>query len=151
MYQTRIAPLYQTTMSVVLPAAIVTCALASPPAKGDWPQWGRTPQSDAFNGVGPDGGGVEWTLTLEDRVVTSPAVAGGSVYAGTDAGHFYKLDQNTGKKLYTWTSPYAKAYPGCLECLPKCKCPMIRSSPAIDTHGAAYFGSYDYNIYKVRL
>ena len=71
-------------MSAVLPATIATFALASPPAQGDWPQWGRTPQSDAYNGVGPDGGGVEWTLSLEDRVVTSPAVAGGSVYAGTD-------------------------------------------------------------------
>ena len=41
-----------------------------------------------------------WTFATKARVDSSPAIADGRVYTGSNDGHFYVLDLATGKKLW---------------------------------------------------
>ena len=45
--------------------------------------------------------------------------------------------------------PAAATYPACAKCVPDCPCAQIRSTPAVDSEGSVYFGSYDYSVYKL--
>jgi outer membrane protein assembly factor BamB len=45
-------------------------------------------------------GKAAWTFATKARVESSPAVAGGRVFVGSNDGHFYVLNLNTGGKLW---------------------------------------------------
>lgn len=60
---------------------------------GDWPQFGRSPNFQSYNGVGDDGGHSEWEFDAGDRVVGSPAVAAGRIWVGSDNGNMYCFNQ----------------------------------------------------------
>ena len=47
-----------------------------------------------------ENGEAVWTFATRARVDSSPAIAGGRVYIGSNDGHFYVLDLASGKKLW---------------------------------------------------
>ncbi len=75
--------------------------------------------------------GVKWTFHTRGEVVSSPAIADGVVYVGSNDGNLYALDQQTGAKKWAFSTGA-----------------RVASSPAID-HGLVYFSSYDGNFYAV--
>jgi outer membrane protein assembly factor BamB len=73
----------------------------------------------------------QWSFQTGLFIRSSPAVANGMVYFGSDDHNLYALNASTGQKL--WTFPTNDA---------------IRSSPAI-VNGLVYFGSNDYSVYAL--
>ncbi|HEV7683198.1 MAG TPA: PQQ-binding-like beta-propeller repeat protein [Pyrinomonadaceae bacterium] len=49
-------------------------------------------------------GKAAWTFTTNARVESSPAVAGGRVFVGSNDGRFYVLNLNTGAKVWEFTA-----------------------------------------------
>ena len=127
-------------------------AAGSMAGSSDWPQFGRTPSFQSFKNVSNPSSPPhpEWTWDTDgegpvDRLVASPAVFGSTVYLGSDSGHFYALDQTTGKLKWTFAQ----------HCMPArsllCGGNGIRSSPAVFGDGSVVFGSYDRHVYKVSV
>jgi outer membrane protein assembly factor BamB len=74
---------------------------------------------------------VKWMFHTKGRVIASPAVVGGVVYAASTDGRLYAIDGKTGAEKWHFAS---KA--------------RIASSPAVDGP-AVFFESYDGNFYAV--
>ena len=55
------------------------------------------------HGLNAAGNGV-WTVTTQARVESSPAIAGGRVFVGSNDGRFYVLNLATGAKLWEFTA-----------------------------------------------
>ena len=105
---------YLATLGVVGAAGLAGCsggADSPPPADeaaipadiGTWPTFGH----DAANtGTAPQEVGptrslvVQWRATIEDRVVASPAVVDGTVYAGSHDGYVYALAAADGSLVW---------------------------------------------------
>ncbi len=81
--------------------------------------------------------GVKWTFKTEGAVVSSPVLAGGIVYFGSDDCSLYAVDQASGALQWKFSTS-AKDVPG----------GPVRSTPAV-AEGAVYFGSYDGNFYAL--
>lgn len=77
------------------------------------------------------GGMVVWNYTKEKDVYSSPTVADGVVYIGSDDHSLYAFNAVTGDLI--WSHKTGRE---------------IRSSPAV-ADGMVYFGSDDYNIYAL--
>jgi outer membrane protein assembly factor BamB len=75
--------------------------------------------------------GVRWTFHTHGEVVSSPAIADGVVYAGSNDGSLYAIDEKTGAQRWSF---HTEA--------------RVASSPAV-ANGLVYFGSYDGNFYAV--
>ena len=140
----------------VYAAWVATCAADLAP--GDWPMWGQNALYSSFKDVNASAaaGRAEWSFTAGDRVVSSPAVALGRVWFGSDDGKLYCLDAKTGKQVWAWEPAAARAGAAAADdCPPNycehglCACGKLRSSPAVDAEGSVYFGSYDFHVYKV--
>jgi outer membrane protein assembly factor BamB len=78
-------------------------------------------------------GAEKWTFTTGDSVSSSPAVANGVVYIGSDDGNVYALNATTGAQLWTFTTGGD-----------------VQSSPAV-ANGVVYADSYDGNVYAFGL
>ncbi|HTB97552.1 MAG TPA: PQQ-binding-like beta-propeller repeat protein [Terracidiphilus sp.] len=74
---------------------------------------------------------VRWKFETKGEVNSSPAVAGGVVYVGSNDGHLYAIDEKTGAKRWSFATRA-----------------RIPSSPAV-ANGLVYFGSYDGFFYAV--
>lgn len=74
---------------------------------------------------------VKWRFQTGGYVISSPAVAGQTVYAGSMDQNLYAIDRETGKVKWTFKTESA-----------------VASSPAV-SGGMVYFGSYDGNFYGV--
>jgi len=98
---------------------------------GDWTMF----HHDQYNNVeststGPETRKVLWTYSTGDYVESSPAVADGKVYVGSNDGNVYCLDASTGVKVWNYTTGGA-----------------VRSSPAV-ADGRVYVGCWgDNNFY----
>jgi len=92
-------------------------------------------QSDLSNSGVYDDGGMKpegvllWNYSTGDEVYSSPAVADGVVYVGSDDHTIYAFDASTGALLWNATTGQA-----------------VRSSPAV-ANGVVYVGSDDYTVY----
>ena len=75
--------------------------------------------------------GVKWAFKTDGWVLSSPALAGGLVYFGSDDKNLYALDVSTGAEKWK----FATGGP-------------VRSSPAV-VAGTVYFGSYDGSFYAL--
>jgi outer membrane protein assembly factor BamB len=75
--------------------------------------------------------GVKWAFKTDGWVLSSPAVAGGVVYFGSDDGNLYALETSTGATKWKFSTSGP-----------------VRSSPAV-VAGTVYFGSYDGRFYAV--
>ena len=74
---------------------------------------------------------LDWTATTGGPVDSSPAVANGAVYIGSDDGKVYACNATTGATLWTATMGGA-----------------VKSTPAVD-NGIVYVGSEDDKIYAL--
>lgn len=72
---------------------------------------------------------VQWTFTTNGDVISSPAVAGGVVYVGSEDGHIYAVDRTNGTLLWDYITGGA-----------------VTSSPAV-ANGLLYIGSMDGKLY----
>ena len=61
---------------------------------------GRDKMVHGLNGTGK----ASWTFTTKARVESSPAIAGGRVFVGSNDGRFYVLNLNTGAKLWEFNA-----------------------------------------------
>jgi outer membrane protein assembly factor BamB len=73
-----------------------------------------------------------WSYTSGSYVDSSPAVANGVVYVGSQDGNVYALNADTGAKLWNYTTGS-----------------YVYSSPAV-ANGVVYVGSDDDNVYALR-
>jgi outer membrane protein assembly factor BamB len=74
---------------------------------------------------------VKWKFQTKGHVFSSPAVADGTVFAGSTDGKLYALDQATGVQKWTFTTRS-----------------RVNSSPAVQ-NGLVYFGSFDGTFYAL--
>ena len=116
-------------------------------ANTNWSQFHFSPQTGNFNLVQPDnrvnpyenvlGAGnasglkLEWGFATSNNVDSSPAVANGVVFVGSDDGNLYALNASTGAKLWSFATGSS-----------------VYSSPAI-ADGVVYVGSDDFNVYAL--
>jgi outer membrane protein assembly factor BamB len=75
--------------------------------------------------------GLKWSYKTDYSVDSSPAVANGVVYVGSEDGNVYALNASTGAKLWSYATGAG-----------------LYSSPAV-ANGVVYVGSYDYNVYAL--
>ena len=72
-----------------------------------------------------------WSYTTGNNVFSSPAVANGVVYVGSDDGNVYALNAATGAELWSFKTGST-----------------VESSPAV-ANGVVYIGSDDHNVYAL--
>ena len=77
---------------------------------------------------------VYWTATANNSISSSPTVANGVVYVGSDDYKLYAFNAQTGATL--WTAPTGG---------------KVFSSPAIATNGVVYVGSEDGKLYAFNV
>ena len=93
---------------------------------------GDLAHSGIYAGIGvPKLTSIKWIFHTRGEVISSPAIADGVVYVGSNDGDLYAIDQKTGSKK--WDFPTGA---------------RITSSPAV-ANGLIYFVSYDANFYAV--
>ena len=92
---------------------------------------GGANQLGTYSGGGTTIVGLQWRFLTNGDVISSPAVAGNSVFVGSGDGHLYALDRTTGKQLWSFDAGAP-----------------IMSSPAV-AHGLVYFGTYDGKFFAV--
>lgn len=83
--------------------------------------------------VNPSGSSVSlaWSFNSTARIDSSPTVAGGAVYFGSDDRSVYKVDLATGALLWGFATE-----------------DVVKASPAVDG-GRVFVGSYDGNLYAL--
>ena len=135
-----------------------------------WSMFRHDPEHIGYStSKAPDTENILWSYTTSLDLKSSPAVADGKVYVGSDDYNIYCLDAGNGAKLWDYktgnevhSSPAVadgKVYVGsrdnCIYCLDMNNGNEIwryetvynvRSSPAV-ADGKVYVGSDDYNIY----
>jgi outer membrane protein assembly factor BamB len=96
----------------------------------DWPMFGGDVNHTRFSpSNAPNTNEVQWSYTTGGYVESSPAVADGRVYVGSDDNNVYALQCETGTILWTYTTG-----------------DRVLSSPAV-AEGRVYVGSEDKKIY----
>jgi outer membrane protein assembly factor BamB len=88
------------------------------------------PGNDHLYALDSSTGAPLWSDQL-NTFNSSPAVADGLVYVGTDDDYLYALDALTGAQLWSYKTGW-----------------VVRSSPAV-ANGVVYVGSYDDNVYAL--
>ncbi|TAN04883.1 MAG: outer membrane protein assembly factor BamB [Rhodanobacteraceae bacterium] len=79
-----------------------------------------------------------WSATVDDEVISPPAIDAGTVYARTNSGAVYAFDANTGARK--WVNDQANV-------------PLLSlrgNGPLLAAHGVVMFGSDDGNIVSMR-
>jgi len=87
---------------------------------------GNNARTGVYDSVGPKVfDSVQWSFKTEGPIISSPAIANGTVFVGSSDGGFYAIDENTGYQKWKvmLTDP-------------------ISSSPAVAS-GLVYFIAYD--------
>src|ERR1039458_1179537 len=91
---------------------------------------GYNPTENVLNVSNVAGLQERWSWATQGQVDSSPAVANGGVYVGSDDGYLYALNASTGQQIWTAANTGAP----------------IQSSPAV-ANGVVYVGSLDNNLY----
>jgi outer membrane protein assembly factor BamB len=104
----------------------------------NWPEFGRTPAHGAddpsenvLSKATAPGLAKKWTFTAGNQVFSSPAIANGVVYVGSDDDKVYALNAATGAKVWSFTTGS-----------------QVYSSPAV-ANGLVYVGSVDHKVYAL--
>jgi outer membrane protein assembly factor BamB len=87
--------------------------------------------SGVYAGGVPQFHGIKWTFHAKGEVNSSPAIADGVVYVGSNDGNLHAIDQQTGAQKWAFATES-----------------RVPSSPAV-ANGLVYFGSYDGRFYAV--
>jgi outer membrane protein assembly factor BamB len=117
-------------MRLALAAFLSFAAIAS---AADVPMFrGNPAHTGVFEGKGAAAfDGLAWTFHAKGAFVSSPAVVGDTVYAGSTDGKLYAVTRATGAVKWKFETKG-----------------RVVSSPAV-ANGLVYFGSYDSNFYAV--
>jgi len=95
-----------------------------------WPMFRHDPTHSGYStSTAPETNTSLWNYTTGDLVLSSPAVANGKVYIGSDDLKVYCLNAETGEWIWDYTTGN-----------------NVRSSPAV-ADGKVYIGSWDYKVY----
>jgi hypothetical protein len=104
----------------------------------DWPQFRDGPEHHGHNGTenvlspqSVSGMDLDWSFARAGPVYSSPAVANGMVYVGSDDGNVYALDSATGTEQWSLATGFGVV-----------SCPAVAS-------GVVYVGSADGNVYAL--
>jgi outer membrane protein assembly factor BamB len=104
----------------------------------DWAQFhfgpthtGLNPYENVLSPATVGGLGLSWSYQTGGRIFSSPAVANGVVYVGSDDNNVYALKASTGAVLWKYTTGG-----------------RVESSPAV-ANGVVYVGSDDMNLYAL--
>ncbi|MGH9280748.1 MAG: PQQ-binding-like beta-propeller repeat protein, partial [Acidimicrobiales bacterium] len=127
-----------------LPRLVVTTAVLLATTAGvvasaaDWPEFRadvtNSGVNPAENAIGPSTVGSlapVWAAPTGDQVSSSPAVANGTVYVGSDDTRLYAMNAATGQILWSTITGGS-----------------VRSSPAV-ANGTVYVGSDDTRLYAM--
>ena len=105
---------------------------SSDPSGDEWPMFrGGLNYSGATTTTPVEGSGLIWRFKTGGPVHSSPAIAGGKVFVGSDDGKMYCLNSSTGDLLWSYTTPDARP---------------IQSAPAI-ADNRVVFGCFDNKTY----
>jgi outer membrane protein assembly factor BamB len=142
------APRWLTLMGTV---ALVTVAAASPAASaphaaGDWRQYrysanrqGFTPSETVLNRFNVKQLHVIWSVPTGGSIESSPAVADGAVFVGSDDGNLYAIDAATG--VVRWAAPTGGGVFGS---------PAVGDGVVYDTSGDNHLYAFDESTGDVR-
>ncbi|MDD5338009.1 MAG: PQQ-binding-like beta-propeller repeat protein [Dehalococcoidales bacterium] len=103
-----------------------TRSVSSPSLAGNYAYVGSGTKLFSINVIGYN---IQWEFTTNGDVTSSPAVANGVVYVGSEDGHIYAVDTTTGLLLWDYATGG-----------------QVSSSPAI-VNGLLYVGSMDGTLY----
>jgi len=93
---------------------------------------GNTAHTGVYEAAGvPKLSQVKWTFHAKGQLISSPAVAGESIYVGSTAGLLYSVEKASGIEKWRFETKS-----------------RIASSPAV-ADGMVFFGAYDGNFYAV--
>ncbi len=123
---------YTTGTPIISPTSTPT-----PPAKTgngatDWPMFHNDLAHSGYStSTGPRTNQTLWSYPIGSGILSSPAVANGLVYVGSNKGAVYALDAATGSMVWSYQTGGA-----------------IYSSPAV-ADGVVYLGSWDKSVYAL--
>ena len=101
-------------------------------AGADWLNFrGNRSLTGIAPGILPDKLELLWTFKAEGAIVSSPVVADGRVYFGSDDGNIYCVDFHTGESVWSYPTEY-----------------MIEAPPLVHD-GLVYVGSNDFFFYAL--
>jgi eukaryotic-like serine/threonine-protein kinase len=103
--------------------------------EGDWPKFRYDLGNTGFAATetGPESPiSMRWSFQTDNIVISSPTVADGTVYVGSDDNNVYALDAETGDEQWRFETGLSIEY----------------SSPAV-ANGTVYVGSWDGNVYAL--
>ncbi len=95
----------------------------------DWPMWRADPTHSSTAQVGPTNLSLSWTFATNGSVISSPSVANGIVYVGSQDKNIYAIGAFSGNLIWSYTTQDAQV-----------------SSPAI-ANGKVYTGGDDGYVY----
>ena len=95
----------------------------------DWPMWRADASHSSTAQVGPSNLSLAWKFTTNGSVISSPSVANGIVYVGSQDNNIYALGAWSGNLLWKYTTQNAQV-----------------SSPAV-ANGKVYTGGDDGYVY----
>jgi outer membrane protein assembly factor BamB len=85
-------------------------SIASPAALAQATFHGNAARTGVFDGAGPvTTPKIKWTFTAAGPIVTTPAIAGDTVYVASLSGHLYAIDRETGAEKWNFKSRVAIA------------------------------------------
>ena len=119
----------------------------SGPGAGDWSRFGYDLQNTRFNAaetlLGPDNVGrlrLNWKFNAQGVIQTTPIVVGDSVFFGSQSGHLYSLDTQSGERRWQFEVESRQVHPYMRQ--------GIRTSPHYQD-GRLYFGDNMTKVYCV--
>jgi len=95
----------------------------------NWPMWGNDPAHSSTAQVGPSNLTLAWKFTTNGAVISSPTVADGIVYVGSEDKNIYAIGALNGSLIWNFTTRDA-----------------VESSPAV-ANGKVYTGGDDGYVY----
>jgi PGF-CTERM protein len=139
----RVNKIVPFSVAIVLVAVLFAGAVAVPvAAQADTMQFHYNAQLTGdytpVAGPAPSNGLLKWNFTTGSVVESSPAVANGVVYVGSNDGNLYALNANNGTKIWNYTTKNAGGSSPA----------VVTSSPAV-ANGVVYVGSEDNNVYAI--
>jgi len=120
----------QNIVMAVLLVLVLCAAAGAAPGEQAWKFRSDSSNSGVYDDGGtPPDGTLLWCYMTGREVRSTPAIADGVVYVGSNDGNVYALDANTGGLL--WNAPVGRG---------------VQSSPAV-AGGVVYAGSWDGSLY----
>ena len=121
---------YLTVFTLLFFAMSISSGKSS--AQEDWPQLCKDAQHTGFtSSFAPNESKVLWTFNTSGPVISSPAIANGKVYFGSNDGWVYSLKLDTGELIWKYETDGP-----------------VESSPTIADE-ILYIGSDDSNLYAI--